>query len=53
MNVQFVRLDNDVIDPVNQMALERRQTVSDLVNEVIREYLEQLQGPHAQSTKSG
>jgi predicted transcriptional regulator len=41
MNVQFVRLDDDVTETINQIALDRKQTVSDLVNEVVRKYLEE------------
>jgi predicted transcriptional regulator len=39
MNIQFVRLDNDVCGKVNEMALETRRTVSDLVNDIVRERL--------------
>jgi hypothetical protein len=39
MNIQFVRLDNDVCGKVNEMALETRRTVSDLVNDIVREHL--------------
>ena len=39
MNIQFVRLDHDVCETVNRIALERRRTVSDLVNEMLRECL--------------
>jgi predicted transcriptional regulator len=39
MNIQSVRLDVDVCGPVNQLALDSRRTVTELVNEVLREYL--------------
>jgi hypothetical protein len=39
MNIQFVRLDHDVCETVNQIALESRRTVSDLVNDMLRECL--------------
>ena len=32
MNIQFVRLELDVCEKLNQMALQQRRTVSDLVN---------------------
>ena len=39
MNIQFVRLELDVCEPINRMALEARRTVSEIVNEVLREFL--------------
>ena len=39
MNVQFVRLEDDVCQRVNQMAAEERKTVSSLVNEIVRGHL--------------
>jgi len=39
MNIQFVRLEHDVCEEVNRMALENRRTVSDLVNEIVRRHL--------------
>ena len=42
MNIQFVRLDHDVCETINQMALESRRTVSDLVNEIVRDHLIRL-----------
>ena len=39
MNIQSVRLDQDVCEPVNRLALDNRRTVTELVNEVLREYL--------------
>ena len=40
MNIQYVRLENDLCEILNQMAQEKRRTVSDLVNEILREQLE-------------
>lgn len=39
MNIQFVRLDDDICGTLNRMALDQRRTVSDLVNEILREQL--------------
>jgi predicted transcriptional regulator len=39
MNIQFVRLDHDVCETINQIALESRRTVSDLVNDMVRQCL--------------
>jgi hypothetical protein len=39
MNIQFVRLELDVCEVLNQMALRQRRTVSDLVNQLLREEL--------------
>jgi len=39
MNIQFVRLELDVCEVLNQLALQQRRTVSDLVNELLREEL--------------
>lgn len=39
MNIQFVRLELDVCEILNQMALQQRRTVSELVNELLREEL--------------
>ena len=39
MNIQFVRLAQDVCEAVNQRALESRRTVSELVNEILRQHL--------------
>jgi hypothetical protein len=41
MNIQFVRLEHDVCGILNRIALEQRRTVSDLVNEFLRERLAQ------------
>jgi len=39
MNIQFIRLDEDVCDAVNRLAREQGRTVSDFVNEAVRAYL--------------
>ena len=39
MNIQYVRLEQDVCEKVNEMALQKRRTVSDLINEMVRERL--------------
>lgn len=52
MNIQFVRLEEDVCEKVNQMALESRRTVSDLVNEFVREQLKKEGCRPAQSAVS-
>jgi len=39
MNIQFVRLDDDVCQAVNRLADQEERTVSALVNEVLREFL--------------
>ena len=38
MNIQFVRLEHDVCDRINQVAREEGKTVSDLVNDILREH---------------
>ena len=45
MNIQFVRLEQDVCETINQMALQARRTVSDLVNEIVREHLKKAECP--------
>lgn len=39
MNIQFVRLELDVCEVLNQIALRQRRTVSELVNQLLREQL--------------
>jgi hypothetical protein len=39
MNEQFVRLELDVCERVNQMAREERKKVSEVVNEILRQFL--------------
>lgn len=46
MNVQYVRLDDETCEMVNRLAREQRRTVSDLVNEILRE---KLRGAPAQA----
>ncbi|HXS97967.1 MAG TPA: hypothetical protein VN736_25380 [Candidatus Limnocylindrales bacterium] len=40
MNIQYVRLDERVCEPLNRLAMDQRRTVSDLVNEILGRYLE-------------
>jgi len=42
MNIQFVRLESDVCEQLNQLALQQRRTVSELANEMLRLQLIQL-----------
>jgi predicted DNA-binding protein len=42
MNIQFVRLELDVCERLNQLAQEQRRTVSELTNELLRSQLVQL-----------
>ncbi len=39
MNIQFVRLEDDICGRLNVEALEQRRTVSDLVNDILRAHL--------------
>jgi hypothetical protein len=39
MNIQFVRLEDDICEPIKVRAGEQRRTVSDLVNEIVRKHL--------------
>ena len=39
MNIQFVRLDDDICGVLNRVALDQKRTVSDSVNEILREQL--------------
>ncbi|HLH19115.1 MAG TPA: hypothetical protein VKX45_17975 [Bryobacteraceae bacterium] len=39
MNIQYVRLDDDICEVLNRLAFERRRTVSELVNEIARGWL--------------
>ena len=43
MNVQFVRLSDDVCEKLNDLARGSRKTVSSVVNEILREYLQGVQ----------
>jgi predicted transcriptional regulator len=42
MNIQFVRLDDEVCEAVNRLAEREERTVSAVVNEVLREFLDRL-----------
>jgi hypothetical protein len=52
MNIQFVRLKLDVCETLNQMALQQRRTVSELVNELLREQLTRIGGQTAEEAAS-
>ena len=52
MNIQFVRLEEDVCREINAQALEQHRTVSDLVNEIIREHLRRAKGSAATAERS-
>jgi len=39
MNIQYIRLDEGVCEVLNRLAMEERRTVSDVVNEILKEYL--------------
>jgi hypothetical protein len=41
--IRFIRLDDDTCQYLNQLAQERNQRVSDLVNEILRNHLHQQQ----------
>jgi predicted transcriptional regulator len=42
MNIQFVRLDDEVCEAINRLAEEKERTVSALVNQALREFLDRL-----------
>ena len=42
MNIQFIRLEDDVCERINRVAQEQKRTVSELVNEILREFLQQV-----------
>ena len=39
MNIQYVRLEDDVCGRLNEDAREQRRTVSEVVNEILRRHL--------------
>jgi len=39
MNIQFVRLDDDICEAMNRLAEKEERTVSALVNQVLRDFL--------------
>jgi predicted transcriptional regulator len=41
VDIQFVRLDDDVREMVNKLARQSTRRVSDIVNEVLREWMRQ------------
>ena len=50
MNIQFVRLDDDVCEAVNRLAEQDRRTVSSLVNEALREFLQRCEEHPAEAS---
>jgi predicted transcriptional regulator len=42
MNIQYVRLSDDVCETLNRLAHEQRRTVSDVVNEMLRNRLKEI-----------
>lgn len=48
MNIQFVRLDDEVCETINRLAEAKERTVSALVNQVLREFLDRLKEHPAQ-----
>jgi len=53
MNIQFVRLDERVVETLNQMARRQQRTVSELVNEILSEHLERLEETQPGAATSG
>ncbi|HJT87861.1 MAG TPA: ribbon-helix-helix protein, CopG family [Bryobacteraceae bacterium] len=51
INIQFVRLENDVCEAVNRLADAASRNVSELVNEVLREYLRRRDAELAERRK--
>jgi len=45
VDIRFVRLDDDVCGFLNRLADKRSTTVSDLMNEILRQYLQSSQLP--------
>lgn len=43
MNIQFVRLDDEVCEAINRLAERQESTVSALVNQALREFLDRLE----------
>jgi len=39
MNIQFIRLDDEICEAINRLAEQEERTVSALVNLVLREFL--------------
>ena len=49
MNIQFVRLDDEVCEAINRLAERDQRTVSAVVNEVLRQYLSRIEDYSAES----
>lgn len=52
MNIEFVRLESDVCEQLNRLALQQRRTVSELANEMMRSQLIQLGALEAEGAPS-
>ena len=57
MNIQYVRLSDEVCEILNRLAQQQRRTVSDLVNEMLWEKLKEISGPasdeHSAASEKG
>ena len=42
MNIQFVRLDDDICNTLNRMAADKKRTVTEMVNDILRDYLRKI-----------
>jgi predicted transcriptional regulator len=49
MNIQFIRLDDEVCEAINRLAEQEERTVSAVVNEVLREFLARNERPAAEA----
>jgi predicted transcriptional regulator len=49
MDIVYIRLDDDICGVLNRLAERGDQTVSELVNEVLREYLQRAADRVAES----
>ena len=49
MNIQYVRLDDEVCEAINRLAQEEDCTVSSLVNQALREYLSRIEHQPAEA----
>jgi predicted DNA-binding protein len=52
MNIQYIRLENDVCQTLNDLAQEARRTVSDLVNDILRKYLQERSEPSLPASRT-
>jgi predicted transcriptional regulator len=47
VEIRFLRLDDDICSVLNDLARERRETVSDIANELLRKQLDLERAPEA------